>query len=65
MVTLAPLERRYWIVGRDARILVSSVIAPSLIGTLRSQRTKTFFDFKASSVRSVIDFFAADISVGE
>ena len=39
-MTVAPLSSRYVIVGSDARIRVSSVIAPFLIGTLKSTRTK-------------------------
>ncbi|CAB4958190.1 unannotated protein [freshwater metagenome] len=40
ITTEAPWLMRYWIVGRDARIRPSSAITPSLIGTLRSQRSK-------------------------
>ena len=37
----APFARSALIVGRDARILPSSVITPPLSGTFKSQRRKT------------------------
>ena len=42
-MTAAFFERRYLMVGRAPLIRVSSVILPSFIGTLKSQRTRTFF----------------------
>ena len=40
-MTVAPCSSAYVIVGSDARIRVSSVIAPFLSGTLKSTRMKT------------------------
>ncbi len=37
-------------VGSEARIRVSSVIVPFLIGTLKSTRIRTFLPFKSRSV---------------
>ena len=45
-ITAAPWSSRYWIVGRAARMRLSSVITPLpsfAIGTLKSQRNRTFF----------------------
>ena len=44
MTTLAPCPTRNFMVGSDAQILPSSVITPSDIGTLRSQRSSTVFE---------------------
>ena len=41
-MTVAPWSSAYWIVGRDARMRVSSEIRPSLIGTLKSTRMNAF-----------------------
>mmetsp|Transcript_1066 Transcript_1066/g.2448 ORF Transcript_1066/g.2448 Transcript_1066/m.2448 type:complete len:239 (+) Transcript_1066:151-867(+) len=58
--TLAPLSRRYLMVGTAALILVSSVMlrSPSR-GTLRSALTKTFFPLRSDSERSPTERLAA------
>ena len=52
-ITAAWLSSRYWMVGRAAWIRLSSVIVPlpSLaMGTLKSQRSNTFFPAAGTSV---------------
>lgn len=41
-MTLAPSLTSFWMVGRAALMRFSLVITPSFIGTLKSQRTRTF-----------------------
>src|SRR5512142_1280966 len=48
-MTAAPCCKRYSIVGRAARMRVSSLTLPSLIGTLKSTRTRTRFPFTSIS----------------
>merc|ERR1719486_1088939 len=59
IATLAPLSRRYLTVGTDARMRVSSPMTPSLMGTLRSQRMRTFLPLRSASERSATDFLAS------
>jgi len=56
---LAPFSTRYSRVGMAARMRVSSVISPSLRGTLRSQRTNTVLPSRSAFLRSPTDFFLA------
>ena len=49
LVTFAPLSRRYLMVGSAPTILLSEVITPSFIGTLKSQRTSTVLPATATS----------------
>src|SRR6266508_6102516 len=49
-MTVAPCSSAYLIVGRDARIRVSSPIVPCLIGTLKSTRMKTRFPSRSRSL---------------
>ena len=56
-ITLAPLEVKSWIVGRAARIRVSSVIEPLSRGTLKSTRTNTRFPDKSDADKSATVFF--------
>ena len=52
-ITAALLSSRYWMVGRAARMRLSSVMTPlpSLaMGTLKSQRSRTFLPFTSTSV---------------
>ena len=49
-MTVAPCSSAYWIVGSDARMRVSSVIRPSLIGTLKSTRMNAFLPERSRSV---------------
>merc|ERR1711903_127128 len=59
IATLAPLSRRYLTVGTDARMRVSSPMTPSLMGTLRSQRMRTFLPLRSASLKSATDFLAS------
>ena len=53
-ITLAPLEIKSLIVGKAARMRVSSLMAPaSSRGTLKSTRTSTRFARNSSAVRAV------------
>ena len=61
--TLAPLSIRYFTVGTDARMRVSSEMVFPSRGTFRSQRTRTFLPLRSASVRSPTDFLA--ISTGD
>ena len=56
---MAPFSTRYSRVGIAARMRVSSVMTPSLRGTLRSQRTNTTLPSRSAFLRSPTDFFAA------
>src|SRR6476646_8195543 len=51
--TIAPLSASSVTVGRVARSLVSSLTAPSCIGTLRSTRTKARFPLTSPRLSSV------------
>lgn len=53
-MTLAPFLTRYWMVGRLARMRVSSVIWPVALscGTFRSARTNTALPLRSASDRS-------------
>ena len=59
-ITLAPLPINSLIVGRAATILLSSLIVPSLSGTLKSQRTRTFFP---ATSKSLTCFFILNFSL--
>ena len=51
-ITAALLSSRYWMVGRAARMRLSPVMTPlpSLaMGTLKSQRSRTFLPFTSTS----------------
>ena len=50
-MTAAPWSSRYWMVGRAARMRLSSVIAPVVLswGTLKSQRRRTFLPLTSMS----------------
>src|SRR3954454_21014673 len=48
-MTFAPRSRRSWIVGRAARMRVSSIMTPRSIGTLKSTRTSTRFPLTSAS----------------
>ena len=48
-ITFPPFSRIYFNVGNAATILLSSVITPSFIGTLKSTLTSTFFPFTSKS----------------
>lgn len=58
-ITFAPCSIKYLIVGRAATILLSLVISPSLSGTLKSQRARTFLPF--TSMSSIVFLFNASI----
>ena len=52
-ITAAPWSSRYWMVGKAARMRLSSVMTPlpSLaIGTLKSQRSSTFLPLTSTSL---------------
>ena len=55
---MAPRSSSCLIVGSEARMRVSSVIAPFLIGTLKSTRTKTFLPetSRSESVRAATPY---------
>ena len=60
-ITLAPLPVRSLIVGRAARMRVSSVMAPeSSSGTLKSTRTSTRLPRSSSALRLARDRFAME-----
>ncbi len=60
MTVFAPCSSAYRIVGSEARIRVSSLISPCLIGTLKSTRMSTR---RPVTSRSVIVRFATLVSV--
>ena len=51
-MTAAPWSSRYWMVGRAARMRLSSVMAPVALswGTLKSQRSSTFLPLTSMSL---------------
>ena len=52
-MTVAPRSSAYRIVGSEARMRVSSPIAPFLIGTLKSTRMKTRLPARSRSLMTV------------
>merc|ERR1719502_1149016 len=60
--TFAPLSIRYFTVGTDARMRVSSVMVLPSSGTFKSQRTRTFLPLRSASARSPTDFLAISMS---
>merc|ERR1719261_2135305 len=61
--TLAPASSRYFRVGTDARMRVSSVMVLPSSGTLRSQRTRTFLPLRSAAERSPTDFLTISMSL--
>lgn len=61
-ITLAPLSMRNLRVGTAALIRVSSVIVPSLRGTLRSALTNTLLPRSSPVVRSPTDFLTSTMT---